>query len=87
MHDETVDRTTSGSGKIRDLDFEKICALAAGDGAQVPTLDEVLANVQGKVKLLFELKGAGVEEKTVDAVEVRGMYEIIKGLLGIQSSG
>jgi glycerophosphoryl diester phosphodiesterase len=73
MHDETVDRTTNGTGPIREMDFAAIRALDAGDGEQVPTLDEVLATVQGKVTLLCELKGEGVEEAAVDAVRRRGM--------------
>jgi len=73
MHDKTVDRTTNGSGAIRALDFDAIRALDAGQGERVPTLDEVLATVQGKVKLLCELKGEGVEDTAVDAVLARGM--------------
>ena len=73
MHDETVDRTTNGSGRIRELDFATIRSLDAGDGEQVPTLDEVLAAVQGKVQLLCELKGEGVEDAAVEAVLARGM--------------
>ena len=73
MHDETVDRTTSGSGPIGELDFAAIRALDAGADTQVPTLDEVLETVRGKVKLLCELKGQGVEEKTVDTVESHGL--------------
>jgi len=73
MHDETVDRTTNGSGSIRELDVATIRALDAGDGEQVPTLDEVLAVVQGKVQLLCELKGEGVAEATVETVVARGM--------------
>jgi glycerophosphoryl diester phosphodiesterase len=73
MHDARVNRTTDGTGSIGDLDFDAIRALDAGDGEQVPTLDEVLALVQGRVKLLCELKGEGVEAATVDAVKSRGM--------------
>ena len=73
MHDATVDRTTDATGAICDLDFDRIRALDAGEGEQVPTLDEVLALVQGQVKLLCELKGEGVENATIDAVKARGM--------------
>ena len=56
MHDQTVDRTTNGSGAIRDLTLEQIKALDAGynfsldggetfpyrgQGLQVPTLEEL----------------------------------------------
>ncbi|RRK09522.1 glycerophosphodiester phosphodiesterase [Lactiplantibacillus garii] len=49
MHDETVDRTTDGSGRIVDLTLAELKRLDAGSafdplyaGAQVPTLDEVV---------------------------------------------
>ena len=75
MHDDAVDRTTDGTGAIRDLDFSKIRALDAGDGEQVPTLVEVLDLGRGKVKLLCELKGDGVEDAAVDAVKAHSMEE------------
>ena len=73
MHDAQVDRTTDSTGSIAALDFDAIRALDAGDGEQVPTLDEVLALVQGRVKLLCELKGEGVEAASVGAVKARDM--------------
>lgn len=73
MHDETVDRTTNGTGAITDLSFETMRNLDAGDGEQVPTLDEVLAVTKGKVTLLCELKGEGVEHAVVDTVKRHGM--------------
>jgi glycerophosphoryl diester phosphodiesterase len=73
MHDATVDRTTNGTGAIRDLRFETIRNLDAGEGEHVPTFDEVLAVTKGKVTLLCELKGEGVEQAAVDAVERHGM--------------
>ena len=73
MHDEKVDRTTDGAGLVRELDLGSIRELDAGDGERVPTLDEVLATVGGKVGLLCELKGEGVEDAAVDAVIARAM--------------
>ncbi|MDA0748239.1 MAG: glycerophosphodiester phosphodiesterase family protein [bacterium] len=75
MHDETVDRTTNHTGRIRDLDFDTIRGLDAGDGLQVPTFDEVLKTVKGNVGLLCELKGAGVEDAAVDTVLKHDMAE------------
>ena len=58
MHDDTVDRTTDGTGAVKGLTFDELRALDAGyhfttdggathpyrgTGIQVPTLDEVLA--------------------------------------------
>jgi len=45
MHDGTVDRTTDGSGQIRDLTLEEIRALDAGLGERVPVFEEVLEAV------------------------------------------
>ncbi len=42
MHDETVDRTTGGTGKVHELTLEQLRTLDAGQGERVPTLDEVL---------------------------------------------
>jgi glycerophosphoryl diester phosphodiesterase len=77
MHDATVDRTTNGRGAIRDLTAARIRSLDAGQGEQVPTLDEVLETVRGEVHLLIELKGIGVEHATVEAVKAQGMQEYV----------
>jgi glycerophosphoryl diester phosphodiesterase len=80
MHDETVDRTTNGTGAIRNLTFAEVRSLDAGKGERVPTLAEVLEVVKDKVLppfekggsggiLLIELKGEGVEEQAVQTVK------------------
>ena len=42
MHDGSVDRTTDGTGRIRDLTLEEIRGLDAGLGERVPVFQEVL---------------------------------------------
>ncbi len=42
MHDETVNRTTNGTGKVHELTLDQLRKLDAGDGECVPMLDEVL---------------------------------------------
>lgn len=63
LHDETVDRTTDGVGRLRDLRAEQIDELDAGSwfdeasrGERVPRLDEVLRRYAGVVPLDIELK-------------------------------
>lgn len=75
MHDSTVDRTTNGHGAIHDLSFERIRSLDAGEGEQVPTLDEVLAVVRGRVVIEVELKGSGVEDAAVETVVAHDMAD------------
>ena len=50
MHDESVDRTTSGSGYIRDLTLPQLRAL------EVPTLADAMQAVKGRAALMIELK-------------------------------
>lgn len=75
MHDATVDRTTDGSGAIRRLSLARIRQLDAGQGELVPTLDEVLETVRGRALLLLELKGVGVEQAAVAAIDAHGMVD------------
>ncbi|MCC7492772.1 MAG: hypothetical protein IT204_10510 [Fimbriimonadaceae bacterium] len=72
-HDETVDRTTNGSGRVADLTLAEIRDLDAGGGAVMPTLAELLAVVAGRILLLCELKGPGTPEPAVAAVRAAGL--------------
>lgn len=63
IHDETVDRTTDGHGRVADLTLAHLQALDAGSwfGAafareRVPTLEQVLAKMKGRAKVFIELK-------------------------------
>lgn len=76
MHDDTVDRTTSGSGKVSDLTLEEIKKLDAGSwfgeefaGEPVPTLSEALEFSKGKILVNIEIKEPGFEQQTVELVE------------------
>jgi len=75
IHDETVNRTTNGSGRVSEMTLQEIRELDAGKGERIPNIGEVLDLVKGKVKLLLELKGEGVEEKAVEEVKRRGMED------------
>ena len=77
IHDETVDRTTNGTGEIRNLTLAEIKAMDAGSwfhnkyaGEKIPTLEEVLL-------LLTELGFNGqlnIELKT-DVIQYKGPVE------------
>lgn len=83
MHDDTVDRTTDGSGRVSDLDLAAIRRLDAGAwkgaayaGERVPTLDEVIHAVGAPTLLFVELKGPvtvrGLEEQLLRTLERAG---------------
>lgn len=59
IHDDTVDRTTDGTGEVSKLELSEIRELDAGSGETVPTLDEVLTAFSGRVGFNIELKGRG----------------------------
>ena len=72
MHDETVDRTTNLRGPVRELSLAALQAANAGDGEPVPTLDQVLTLVAGRLTVMCELKATPGEpeydQRLVDAV-------------------
>lgn len=75
IHDETVDRTTNGSGRVADLTLTELRQLDAGQGHQIPIFQEVLDTVRDQVILLCELKGPFTPEATVRAVLNNGMQD------------
>jgi len=73
IHDAEVDRTTNGKGLVSGLTLEEIRSLDAGKGEKIPTLEEVLDFLDNRVKILIELKEAGVEEKVLKLVHEKGL--------------
>lgn len=57
MHDKTVDRTTNGTGLVKDLTLAEIKELKLRNGLgrygefQVPTLEEAMLVAKGKIKV------------------------------------
>jgi glycerophosphoryl diester phosphodiesterase len=56
IHDETLDRTTNGKGRVKDFTLTELQRLDAGRGEPVPSLEEVFDLVQGQAELFVELK-------------------------------
>lgn len=84
MHDETVDRTTDGSGTISEMTWKQLQALDAGGkharefaGEPVPRLDEVLDWAKDRCHVFIEVKPgpkpAGFSQQLVELIETRGM--------------
>ena len=83
MHDPTVDRTTDGTGAIADLTYSEIRKLDAGSwfgpafaGEKVPSLAEVIRELNGQVTLLVELKWP--EKGLYDQLGIKVAEEIHK---------
>lgn len=67
-HDATVDRTTLGTGKIKNLTLQQIKALKLKNGEEIPTVKEVLARFGDKIRINLELKSKHIEEKLYDLI-------------------
>ena len=73
MHDEELNRTTSGTGRVMDMDLAQLARLDAGDGQAVPLLGQLLDLLAGRCRLMCELKADGMEESVAGAVLSRGL--------------
>lgn len=77
IHDLRVERTTNGHGRVDELSFEALRALDAGQGQRIPTLDEVIDLVEGRVPINIELKtGPGTAEAVATSLSRRLASEI-----------
>jgi len=77
FHDETVDRTTDGSGFVEEMTLEQILELDAGNGEQVPTFEQVIALAKDAgVGIMPEAKSPerypGLAENMVTVLEKEG---------------
>jgi len=78
LHDDTVDRTTDGRGRAAGFSFADLRRLDAGQGQQIPLLEEVLALVSGRATINVELKGeatAGPTAAILAAALARGGWQ------------
>lgn len=72
IHDDTLDRTTSGTGPLAGMELTALRALDAGNGQCIPYLEEVFEALPEKVSVNVELKGAGTAGPVMDILEQYG---------------
>ena len=68
IHDDTLDRTTNGVGRLSDYTFAELRELDAGEGECIPTLQEIIDITKGKVGLNIELKGKGAAAAVIESL-------------------
>jgi glycerophosphoryl diester phosphodiesterase len=69
LHDERVDRTTNGTGRVSSLTWEELQLLDAGDGERIPSLEAALAAASGHAGVMLEAKTPGTGPAIYAAVQ------------------
>ena len=57
IHDDTLNRTTNGAGRMAEKTFAYLRSLDAGQGERIPTLPEIFDTVNRRAVINVELKG------------------------------
>lgn len=71
IHDATIDRTTDGSGKVKDLLYNPHMVYCdAGFGEKIPTLDEVLWTFEQECFFHIKLKEQGLVSDVIDMIDL-----------------
>jgi glycerophosphoryl diester phosphodiesterase len=75
MHDDTVDRTTTGTGRVVDMTYDELATLSLVDvdgrdtGEAVPTLAEALAALDGRGFAQIDRKRSATFQQIAAAIE------------------
>lgn len=87
IHDDTVDRTTDGSGYVSSFDFDQLAALDAGyrhntvgghpfrgKGIGIPSLEEAVTALP-EVSFVVDLKGEGQVQLLADLIQRLSLHD------------
>lgn len=70
IHDETIDRSTSGNGLVSELSLSQLKMVSIEVQHYIPTLAEVLDLINRKCVVNIELKGANTAKATLDIIDL-----------------
>jgi len=73
IHDETIDRTTNGRGRVAELAYDQLRMFDAGFGEPIPLLTDVLDRFGGQCLLNIELKDCGIAKDVKELVLERNL--------------
>jgi glycerophosphoryl diester phosphodiesterase len=85
IHDDTLDRTTNGRGKVANYTLKELRQLDAGSwfgaqfsGEKIPTFKEVLESSRGRTLVNIELKTGDLGQHTIMDLADRSLNEVKK---------
>ena len=94
IHDDSLDRTTNGKGKVNQITLKEIKKHSAGkwfskkfEKEKIPLLGEVFEMVKNKkIKLLIEIKQVGVEKSLLNLIKRYKIFDnVICGSFYLES--
>ena len=69
FHDKKLDRLTNHKGLIEKTNFDELSTILIKEKYKIPTLEEVLKLIDGKILLNIELKGENTATATASILE------------------
>jgi len=77
MHDKSINRTTTGKGMIKNMLYQELREYhlrGSYDKEEIPSFEDVIKTINGKCKLLIELKYGhsfypNIEKRTVEMIK------------------
>jgi glycerophosphoryl diester phosphodiesterase len=89
IHDQSVERTSNGQGKVNEMSWNELVALDAGskfdirfNGEPIPQLEQVFEELGGHFLINVELKNYAtprdqLTEKVIDLIRKMGLNESV----------
>lgn len=77
IHDRTVDRTTSGTGRVDELPLHALLRLDAGGSQRIPTLQQALALTTSRFGAYIEAKVQGNAQALAHAVVAQARGRVV----------
>ncbi len=69
IHDDTVNRTTSGTGLVSSYTLDELKMILIDSQHEIPTLEEILNLIDKKIFVNIELKGKNTAKSVVALIE------------------
>lgn len=86
LHDETVNRTTDGRGRLAAMSLAELRRLDAGQGERIPTLEEVLRLTAGTgVQLVLDVKEDSAFDRRQVVRQIEAHDAVPGAIVGVRS--
>ncbi|MFX1308323.1 MAG: glycerophosphodiester phosphodiesterase [Promethearchaeota archaeon] len=76
MHDSTLDRTTTGSGELKNINYGNIAEFKTINHYEIiPLLSEVFDSLKSKTQFMIELKDNNIKDRVLEIVKNYNLLE------------